>query len=35
VSAPPIRLLDERRFDLPRAVLVEHGGRWWTAQQSA
>jgi hypothetical protein len=30
-----LALLDERRYDPPRTVLVEHGGRWWTGLQSA
>jgi hypothetical protein len=35
MTAPPIRLLDEHRFDPPRSELVEHDDSWWTAQQSA
>jgi hypothetical protein len=35
VTSPLIRLLDERRFNPPRSVLVEHDGSWWTGQQSA
>jgi hypothetical protein len=35
VTATPVRLLDERHFDPPRIVLVEHDGRWWTGLQSA
>jgi hypothetical protein len=30
-----IRLLDERRYDPPRLVQVEHSGRWWPGLQSA
>lgn len=30
-----VRLLEERRFDAPRSVEVEHNGAWWSAQQSA
>ncbi len=30
----PVRLVDERRYDPPRAVLVEHEGRWWPGFQS-
>jgi hypothetical protein len=30
-----VRLLDERRFTPPRAVEVEHDGRWWAGWQSA
>jgi hypothetical protein len=33
--AIPIRLLDERRYDPPRSVLVEHHGSWWPASQAA
>ena len=32
---PPVRLLEERRFDPPRAVEVEHNGAWWPGQQYA
>lgn len=34
-QAPTVRLLDERRFDPPRPVLVEHHGRWWSGFQSS
>jgi hypothetical protein len=34
-ASPPIRLLDQRRCDPPRAVEVEHGGSWWPALQTA
>jgi len=27
--------VDERRFDPPREVLVEHDGEWWPAEQCA
>ena len=30
----PIRLLDERWYDPPHAVEVEHDGRWWRGFQS-
>ena len=30
----PIHPLDERRYDPPRAVEVEDGGRWWPGFQS-
>ncbi len=30
-----IRLLDERRFDPPRSVLVANDGQWWPGEQSA
>ncbi len=30
-----VRLLEERRFDPPREVEVEHGGRWWPGRQAA
>jgi hypothetical protein len=31
----PLRLIEERRFDPPRAVEVEHEGRWWPGVQHA
>jgi hypothetical protein len=34
-SVPPIRLLSERRFDPPRAVLTRSNGQWWRGWQSA
>lgn len=34
-SAPPVRLVEERRFNPPHAVEVEHNGRWWPGTQSA
>jgi hypothetical protein len=34
-TVPPIRLLDERRYDPLRPVLVELDGRWWPGTQSA
>ncbi len=33
--AATIRLLEELRFDPPRPVEVEHGGRWWPGTQAA
>ncbi|MCU1614693.1 MAG: hypothetical protein JWO98_2233 [Frankiales bacterium] len=30
-----VRLLEERGFDPPRAVEVEHNGSWWPASQIA
>jgi hypothetical protein len=30
-----VRLLDERRFDPPRSVLIENDGQWWPGEQSA
>jgi hypothetical protein len=30
-----VRLIDERRFDPPRRVEVEHGGQWWPGFQRA
>ena len=33
--AIPIRLLEERTFDPPRPVLVEHDGEWWPGLQRA
>jgi hypothetical protein len=27
-TAQPVRLIEERRFDPPRAVEVQHTGRW-------
>jgi hypothetical protein len=29
-----VGLIEERRFDPPRAVEIEHNGRWWTGRQS-
>lgn len=29
----PVRLIEERRFDPPRRVEVEHDGRWWPGVQ--
>ena len=34
-AAPSVRLIEERRFDPPRAVEVEHNGRWWPGFQYA
>ena len=34
-SAPALLLLDERRFDPPRPVEVEHDGAWWPETQRA
>jgi hypothetical protein len=34
-TAPPVGLVEERRFDPPRAVEVEHNGRWWPGTQYA
>ena len=34
-TGPPVRLLEERRYDPPRHVLVEHEGRWWPGFQSS
>jgi hypothetical protein len=34
-AAPTVRLLEERRFDPPRAVEVEHDGAWWPGFQHA
>src|SRR5438067_453068 len=31
----PVRLLEERRFDPPRLVDVEHDGAWWAGIQRA
>lgn len=31
----PVRLLEERPFDPPRQVEVEHNGAWWPAFQTA
>jgi hypothetical protein len=31
----PVRLIEERRCDPPRAVEVEHNGAWWPAPQIA
>jgi hypothetical protein len=28
-TAPPVRLLTERRYNPPKAVEVEHQGAWW------
>jgi len=33
-TRPTVRLLEERRFDEPRPVEVEHDGAWWPAFQS-
>lgn len=30
-----VRLVDERRFDPPRRVLVEQDGEWWPAELRA
>jgi hypothetical protein len=30
-----VRLLEERRFDPPRPVEVEHDDRWWPGAQAA
>src|SRR5215213_3901521 len=30
-----VRLIEERRFDPPQAVEVEHGGRWWSGTQTS
>lgn len=30
-----VRLLEERHFDPPRAVEVEHAGHWWPGTQTA
>jgi hypothetical protein len=30
-----VRLIEERRFDPPRTVEVEHDGRWWSGTQTA
>ena len=30
-----IRLIEERRCDPPRPVVVEHGGEWWPGLQPA
>jgi hypothetical protein len=30
-----VHLIEERRFDPPRQVEVEHNGRWWLASQAA
>jgi hypothetical protein len=35
VTTEPVRVLEERRFDPPRPVLVEHEGRWWPGWQRA
>jgi hypothetical protein len=35
MAAPTVRLIEERRFDPPRAVEVEHTGRWWPGFQYA
>ena len=35
VPEPRVRVLEERRFDPPRAVLVEHDGAWWPDWQRA
>jgi hypothetical protein len=32
---PVVRLLEQRTFDPPRQVEVEHNGRWWTGAQAA
>lgn len=32
-TVEPVRLLDRRRYDPPRPVLVEHNGRWWNGWQ--
>jgi hypothetical protein len=31
----PVRLVEERRFDPVRAVLVKHESRWWSGFQAA
>ncbi|MGY1692002.1 hypothetical protein [Geodermatophilus sp. SYSU D01105] len=33
--AVTIRLVEERRYDPPRSVLVEHDGEWWPGLQRA
>jgi hypothetical protein len=30
-----VHLIEERLFDSPRPVEVEHGGRWWVGTQAA
>ena len=30
-----VRLVEERRFDPPRPVDVEHAGQWWCGYQAA
>jgi hypothetical protein len=30
-----VHLLEERTFDPPRGVDIEHNGRWWTGTQTA
>jgi hypothetical protein len=28
--SPPVRLVDQRRYEPPKRVEVEHNGGWWT-----
>jgi hypothetical protein len=35
MTAPVVRLLDQRRYDPPRLVEVEHDGGWWPGLQTA
>ena len=28
-QAMPVRLIEERKYDPLRSVLVDHDGRWW------
>jgi hypothetical protein len=35
MGAPVVHLVDERRFDPPRLVEVEHDGAWWPGTQRA
>jgi hypothetical protein len=35
VTVAPVRLIEERRFDPPRPVEIEHHGRWWPGLQYA
>ncbi len=35
MGLPVVRLLEERRFDPPRRVEVEHDGRWLAGHQEA
>jgi hypothetical protein len=30
-----VHLIEERRFDPPRPVEIEHDGRWWAGTQTA
>ena len=34
-TTPTVRLLEERRFDPPRVIEVEHAGQWWPGFQYA